>query len=359
MPHGMPTDVSELIDSGELKDLAIDNYLLERIRLIDFEYYRTAIHHGDKPDLLHLSRKGLLLHNIRQGRLEGRVYNPRILQYLDSNFYRLAYPELELKDNIDAEKHWLYDGAFQRRAPNSVTKQIMESCIHLFQMGKVGSMSIKKAIEISGHNKPVLHLHFANEFITTYPDCYYSYPEIINSSANEILFIAGVREPISRILSGWTESTKSHASTMNISRLDELINDRGSLETSIARDINLIADWFGHSFFCDLNVYSKPFDQERGFIVISGARHKVFVYRIDKLESLWGELSIFLGLDLSCTRINETKLKGRREQEIYNKLKTIKLSGEIIDMAFNNRYARHFWCAGDIAEFKRLYGSAG
>jgi hypothetical protein len=359
MSHGMSTDISKLIDTGELKDLDIDDYLLERIRLIDFEHYRTAIHCGDKADLAHLSRKELLLHNIRRGRLEGRVYNQRILQYLDPSFYRLAYPELGLKDHIDAQKHWLYDGVFQKKAPNSVTNQIMESCIHLFQMGKVGSKSIEEALRNAGYAQHIMHLHFANEMITTYPDCYYSYPEIINNSANDIFFIAGVRDPIGRILSGWIESTKSHASTMNLGRLEELINDRDRLEASIAREVDIIADWFCHSFFCNLDVYSKPFDQEKGFVVISGARHKVFVYRIDKLDGLWGELSIFLGLDLSCTRINETKLKGRREQEIQNKLKTIKLSGEIIDMAFNNRYARHFWSADDIAEFKRLYGSPG
>lgn len=358
MPHGMPTDISELIDSGEIKDLEIDDYLLERIRLIDYEYYRTAIHHGINPDLQYLNRRELLLHNIRRGRLEGRVYNPRILQYLDPDFYLSAYPELALKDNDDAKKHWLYEGAFQKRAPNSVTKQIMESCIHLFQMGKVGSKSIEMSLRTAAYTEHIMHLHFANEMISTYPDCYYSYPEIVGGSPCSISFVTGVREPISRILSGWIESTKSHASTMTLGQISDLIEDHRSLEMHLEKEIDIITDWFKHKFYCDLDVYSVPFDHECGFAIISGGRHRLFVYTVERLDKLWPLLSQFLGHDLQCIRINKTRDKGTVENQLQKRISTIKFSERIIDKAFNNRYARHFWSTEDIRRFEKKYSSS-
>lgn len=355
MPHGMPTDISRMIDNGDLKDLPPENYLLERIVLIDLEYYRTAIHDGRKADLIELNRDELLLHNIKRGRIEGRVYNPRILQYLDANFYKTLYSELGLEDEAHARRHWLYDGVFQKKSPNSVTEQIKKSCIHLFQMGKVGSKSIEKSLGISGHSKHIMHLHFANEMITSYPDCYYSYPEVIRDSSGGILFVTGVREPISRVLSGWIESSKSHASSMNLDRLNDLLGDPNSLEKHLEKDIAIITNWFEHNFYCGLDIFSRPFNQEKGYATISGDRHKLFVYTIEKLDDLWGALSTFLGSDLQRAWTNETRLKGSREREILDKISTIKLSQRIVEKAYDNKYSRHFWSSNDINLLKKKY----
>jgi Putative capsular polysaccharide synthesis protein len=359
MPHGMPTDISRMIDNGSLQDLPPDNYLTERIRLIDFEFYRTAIHHGSRPDLIDLSRDELLLHNIKRGRIEGRTYNQRILQYLDTNFYKSTYPELGVEDEAHAQRHWLYDGVFQKKSPNSVTEQIKKACIHLFQMGKVGSKSIEKSLRISGHTEHIMHLHFANQMITSYPDCYYSYPEIIRDSPGNILFLTGVREPIGRILSGWIESTKSHESSMNLDHLNDLLDDpigiEKELEKELEKDIDIITNWFDHNFYCGLDVFSKPFNQEKGYATISGDRHKVFVYTVEKLDDIWEVLSIFLGSDLRCVRINETKSKGSRELEFLHKISTIKLPQRIIEKAYDNQYSRHFWSLNDINLLKKKY----
>ncbi|MFS6828242.1 putative capsular polysaccharide synthesis family protein [Cyanobium sp. ATX-6F1] len=142
---------------------------------------------------------------------------------------------------------------------------------------------------------------------------------------------------------------------MSLSYLEDLLDDPISLEMSLERELGTIADWFKHNFYCGLDVYSKPFNQERGFAIVSGARHKVLVYTIDKLDGLWGDLSEFLGLDLKCTRINETRLKGSREQELQSRIRMVKLSQKIIDKAFDSKYVRHFWSTEDIIKFKGLY----
>ena len=341
-------DVSPLACGCCLIDLEPDDFIVERLRLLDKSFYRHEKHDGLSADLAYLNDTDLVEHFIRRGPLEKRVYNKTLAAFLDSTFYIKKYPELRLNDSTDALYHWLYRGAFEGKAPNQITSQLLEAGIHLFQMGKVGSKSIQASIEASQPGAFVPHLHFSHELLLTNPGCYYSYPEILHLARTPIKFICGVRDPISRIISGWIESSNSPYSSNSLDRIAELFDSVEQTTDAICKDLPTILNWFSHNFYSGIDVYSRPFDTKSGFTVISGPVHSALIYRVEDLDSIWDEISSFVGIELKQVHANKTSQKGAVASELTSKSKGLRLSKNIIEDVFSSRYCKHFYSSLQI-----------
>lgn len=341
-------DVSPLVFGSCLIDLNPDDFIVERLRLLDKNFYSHHKHDGLSADLASLNDVDLVGHFIRRGSIEKRVYNKTLQAFLDSTFYINKYPELRLNDSKDALYHWLYRGAFEGKAPNQITSQLLDAGIYLFQMGKVGSKSIQASIEASQPGAFVPHLHFSHEVLLTYPGCYYSYPEILHLARNPIKFVCGVRDPISRIVSGWIESSNNPYSSNTLERIGELFSSAEETTNEICKDLPAILNWFSHDFYSGIDVYSRSFDTKAGFAVIKGPVHSALIYRVEDLDRIWDEISSFIGIELKQVHVNKTKGKGGVASELIAKFKGLQLSRSMIEDVFASRYCKHFYSSEQI-----------
>ena len=348
-------DINPLTHGCSLEDLSPEEYLIERLRLLDKHFYRHHKHDRSTRDLEGLSDKELIEHFIKRGPLEKRVYNRQLLEFLDWDYYIKIHPDLDLKGESDAIHHWLYHGVFQGKAPNNITSRLLEADIHLFQMGKVGSKSLQYSIGLTEPRATIPHLHFAQEMLISYPGCYYSYPEIIRFSKKRIRFLAGVREPVSRVVSGWLEASISPYSSMSTSHLMQLLECNTKSSQAILKDSCHILEWFKHQFYSDIDVYSQPFDKEKGYSIINGPRHSVLVYRIDKLSGLWGIISNYIGIGLHPASINKSHDKGEPEARVLERFARFKLTQDVLHKILESRYINHFFDADDKDIFLRRY----
>jgi hypothetical protein len=181
-------------------DLSFDPSLHHWLTHLDIAFYRDHQHSGGVADLKSLSDRDLYLHFLRRGYQEGRAYNRHFLAFLDPKDYAQRYPELSLRNEWEATRHWMYRGVFERRIPNKMTQDLIDADVHLFQMGKVGSKSIEKSLIQSGHRRLIPHLHWASEIVQTYTECFLPYDEVLNRDPHkELVFISGVRDPIERL----------------------------------------------------------------------------------------------------------------------------------------------------------------
>lgn len=335
----------------DLTDMSIDHYLVERLRLLNIDFYKRHKHDGCSADLDGMADPELIEHFIKRAKIEKRVYNKRILDFLDPAYYRETYPSLGLATNSDAEFHWLYYGVFERKSPNSITSGIMEAHIHLFQMGKVGSKSLQKSINAFYPSKIVPHLHFAHEMLLTYPHCYYSYPEIIKLNSKGIKFLSGIRDPFSRVVSGWIEAACSINSSMTLSKVSEHIANAYSDSTRFSEELKIILEWFSHYYYCDIDVYKTEFNKEAGYSIINGGKHSIFIYRIDKLPDLWGAVSNFLGMELELIKTNLAEDKGIIARQAINDFKNLKLPRSFVENICENDFMKHFYTSKEIEEF--------
>lgn len=344
-----------MISKNKLSDIGSDSLLHLRIKHFDSEFYRTHGHFDGYADLIDLTYDELLLHFIRRGYLERRSYNRYFYSYIDGDFYKKKYPELNLQSSEEAVFHWNYFGAFENRIPNCVTDDLIKSSIHLFQMGKIGSKSIQKALVVAGHSQLIPHLHFASEILQTYPDCFYTYNEVINLSTNPILFVSGVREPISRIISGIIESSADPKSSITIESVFELINNREKLEDHIYKDSEIIINWFDHKYYSNIDIYKYGFDKNRGYQEYKGDKHRVFVYRYDKLSHLWSRLSEACSLSLESQLENISSENNPQAQYIHDKICKTGISVDLLEKIYKSKYCQYFFTDDEISEFKIKY----
>jgi hypothetical protein len=337
-------------------ELCMEIPLHRWVRNFDQEFYRTHKHDKGVADLEHLRGDELLRHFVVRGWRERRSYSRFIYSFLETEFYLKKYSYLGFSGLGDAVAHWNYFGAYENKIPNSVVQQLFDAPIHLFQMGKVGSKSIERSLIDAGHPHLIPHLHWANQMITSYPDCFYSYEEMVSlPRATPIKFISGVRDPIERAISGLFESTEDATSTLEIGHLEELAASQGdSLGRIVADAVDHILRWFDHRFYCGLDVYAQPFPVAKGYGVVVGASASVFLYRVEKLSNCWASLSEYVGLPLKPTSTNES---GKKDySDLYKTaLSRVRFSRDFMDYVLESRYCQTFFDESERKEMEARY----
>lgn len=333
--------------SGTIPDLPLDVPLHRWLRHFDLHFYRTHLHCDNTADLLHLDDRQLVQHFVHQGWREGRSYNRFFYSFIDPAFYCTRYPELGFDCNRlgEAIRHWMYYGVYEGRIPNPITQALVDADLYLFQMGKVGSKSIEAAVRAAtGSDRLIPHFHWANQLINTYPDCFFDLEQIFNyPREGKRSIVAGVREPISRVLSGRFQAVAEAESSIVADDMRALLDQPPeAIEAIIAADVDLITGWFDHRFYCGLDVYGAPFDPAAGYAILENDKVRLFVYRQDRLRTCWSALSAFLGQDLPWTESNRTADKAASAD--YRKLMdAIKLPAAYLEQVFDTPYGRHFF----------------
>lgn len=330
------------INLSDFGHLAQENFLAERLRLFDLVEYKTH------QDIANMSDYDSFVHFIKRGKLEGRSYNKYLSSFVDPEFYLETYGYFGLKNTGDAITHWMYDGAFMGCAPNKVVYDFFNAPVHLFQMGKVGSRSLYNSLKNNDRNIFIPHLHFSNEIFKTYPDSYYSYPEIIRYCRNDIFFISGVRDPIERLLSGLIQNETEKGIELGAERVNYYIENRGQLELYITQNVDSIINWFDHNFFCGINVFDYEFDCESGFAEIYQNEKSVFLYRLDKLPLLWDRISKFTNRDLRPTFDNSVINKGSELARLSKILYSTKFNKSVLEGIYNSKFCEHFFNRREI-----------
>lgn len=243
--------------------------------------------------------------------------------------------------------------------------------ILVYQMGKVGSLSVYHSLRRALPGRPVFHVHFLTP--ETLSDAIPWYranhiprlPEHIGisrtlvrkldlSPAAKPAVITLVRDPIEREISGFFQHLHW--------RYPRLETDQGQVLTSYAplfiRDLRAklagfnpqtdhCAGWFDREIrqAFGINVYSAPFDYEKGYRILSNDKAQVLVIRLDNLNEAFGTiLPAFLGLasPIEQLRINETRLRDTRE--VYKDVvSTVRFPPELCELIYSTPFARHFF----------------
>ncbi len=101
-----------------------------------------------------------------------------------------------------------------------------------------------------------------------------------------------------------------------------------------------------------VDLFAAPFNKEEGFGVISDGNYEVFVYQLEKLNSIVPELSRWIGVPftkLEKTNVGENKWVG---SSYKNALKEIQITQNYFDRCFDEPYVKHFYSESDIEKFK-------
>jgi len=325
-------------------------HLFTYLRYFDSHFYRTHDHVKGSADLAHLSHHEALRHFIFQGWRNRRSYSAFLYAFCEPDFYLRAYPELDLPTKAAAIQHWMYEGIVEGRSPNSVTHDLLRATTHVFNMGKCGSRTVVEAVEAACPGPLVVHAHSAVDFARSYPNCFWSYPELIARAPGPLRFIAGVRDPFSRVVSGYLQEHEADITNGTLVFTADLVP---VMLAEMTTALPYVVGWFDHGFYCGIDAYATPFDGEHGFVVCGSGDQQAFVYRLSALSRLAEPLGRFLEHGVQFTPQNIAAEKGPAMAVFQEEtLRHVRFPAPLVEETLATRFVRQFFTAAEIAHLR-------
>ena len=240
--------------------------------------------------------------------------------------------------------------------------------ILVYQMAKVGSMSVYRALRAAGLRP--LHVHSIIDDIS--PDTralHTSVGEPIGThvlvgrllspylrwTSHRISVISLVRDPVARYISKLYQMPELYpfvrADAVDAARI---IAERMEQPEEIDAEV---FTWFDreikHRF--EVDVMAEPFDRERGFGTYRGPRADVLVIKTENLtELLPTVVSAFVGAPLQALRANVGQ--ERADGNDYGRvLASLKLADGVASRVYDHAWVRHFYTAQERSAFKERW----
>jgi hypothetical protein len=268
---------------------------------------------------------------------------------------------------------WVH-GWRARRAAAALDAGV-DAPVLVYQMGKVGSASVLRALESAG--RPALHVHsLAPERVAragalhrrAYGRFGVGYAWYVGRAVSERLCAAApgrrfrvvtlVRDPIAREVSGLFQSPQLHA--------DGLVDARGRFDVERVLAVltaRLCADdacryafeWFDLELRAVLGVdaLAAPFPRERGYALLEGERATALVLRTEDLDrTLAPGLRELLGIEPPAAdgraNVRDAGAGGGAYREVLRRLRLPRAAAQRI---YAHPFVRHFYPDSMIEAF--------
>lgn len=257
-----------------------------------------------------------------------------------------------------------------------VKKPSVPICV--YQMGRVGSTSVKYSLEeyYKSHflEIPVFHGHFLNEFETLEKRA----KKDLESTTNFMKDLVNVELAFSKVLYKIKKNDKVKIISLvrdpiarNVSTffyaLDEFIpnweerRNKENLSVDVLQQIFLNKQnyaltafhWFEEQMepVFGIDVYASPFPMEKGYKVYSSPKADLLLLRLESLDDCAQEaFDEFLGIpDFKLSKVNTGE--SRKAGELYRLFKEKPLPREYVEWSYSFKLALHFYTKEEIELF--------
>ncbi|MCD4669533.1 MAG: putative capsular polysaccharide synthesis family protein [Actinomycetia bacterium] len=238
-------------------------------------------------------------------------------------------------------------------------------------MGKVGSSSIANTLSIN--NVPFMHTHFltfirrGSYFVVPKRSIIQCIHDVLKSiqqkikiwiwfqytvKRNGLSIISLIREPISRNISAFFEQAEYVDVDWQNKTLEEL---HAMFWEKANHDTPLI--WFDKEIkkLFGIDVYSYPFNKEKGWIIIKKGNISLLIIQMEKINDLSNILGQFLGIKNII--INNTNRSSKKQYAgLYKEFnRKISIPRSYLDRMLYSRYTMHFYSNRQIKKWYDKY----
>lgn len=263
------------------------------------------------------------------------------------------------------------------RRPEEIIINKSAPPVLIYQMGKVGSISVYASLKNAGIPNSLFHVHQLSDEglrkkegwlrfngIEKIPDDLRFFKQLRqvidkNRTTCHWKIITMTREPIGLEISGifqnmkiWYRQLLNTGNTPDKKKTLDYLHERFD---KLDMSKNYYANWFDVELkaMFNIDVYSKPYDFERGFSIFTHENVSVLLIRLEDMnKSLNTAIQQFLGrdidLDAASTNIGSRKTYSREYKKV---LDILSLPRPICEKIYSTTYARHFYSTDDIARF--------
>lgn len=230
------------------------------------------------------------------------------------------------------------------------------------------------------------------EYINLWHRPQYINRELCEKNFGKLKVVMGVREPISQNVSHlyqWLskgtilancvfpalETTKNKDKNTIINEFEKLFGEKGNdfqalwdmyteLYTNSDGGVPQNLDHVGFiQLFIPMfqkyvmDILSFPFDKEKGYAIMKDGNTEVFIYQLEKLNSVIPELSDWVGVPFKKL-VNGNEASSKWIGDSYKQAqKEVTFSKEYFDKCYNSPYVKHFYSDEDIEKFKNKWQS--
>jgi len=237
--------------------------------------------------------------------------------------------------------------ATMRKHMRGKVKRYLHTPIYIFQMGKVGSKSLKATLSAK-YRGAIVHAHsykgmsFSERALLTWRKRLYL----------PIYVICPIREPLSRNVSAFFQTFKRDTG-FDFTEQEWTSSELKDLFLKYYPH-KVCNEWFDKHFRTtfDLDIFSKPFPIERKWNVYKHRSIKVLIFRADlERDEQLRAVSEFI----DCKIDNWTFANVSEEKE-YSKLhknfcRSVTLPDIYISLMCKSRFCQHFWSLEEIVAF--------
>lgn len=243
--------------------------------------------------------------------------------------------------------------------------------IFVYQMGKVGSMTVHETLRALRLPNPVYHVHFLSAAGIRRAAAFYrglglpSMPEhvIISEALLGKLaktrdvhpkVITLVRDPIARDISGFFQHVESsHPELLSgngdlgVEHALRIIRELQCVFRNYNEDTDFACSWFDRELkqVLGVDVFEHPFPHETGYLIIRRPEVDVLILRLEDLTRTFSAaLEKFLGITGPITRIDRNTALERRVAGAYRcVVDRFRLDPETCSRIYSSRLSRHFY----------------
>ena len=246
--------------------------------------------------------------------------------------------------------------------------------IVIYQMGRVGSQTIRESLRKLDLPNSIHHIHYLSATRLKKETRYLSrhglpvckqleqgklvrkYLDTAASPALKVITV--VREPVSQLISSLFENLQIHCpegirddDSLDVATIQSYMRDAiEHYDTATAENCN----WFDKDFLPALNidVYSHIFDQQRGNTQFKQGEIDLLILRLENSETWGTTISRFLQLysPMQITTTNASRDKAYRHAFEYVS-SNLRFSSESLKRVYSSRYCQHFYSPEMIQQF--------
>jgi hypothetical protein len=239
--------------------------------------------------------------------------------------------------------------------------------ILVYSMGKVGSTTLKNALELKFPWIPVFHIHFLSDEwlrkrLPALPGFFQA--QIRNAEAffefrkanpdRRLKIITLVREPVSREVSDVFENWKGFFGTRTI----EDAGEERILQHLREGTYEYVLGWFDTEFknWSGIDIYSHAFDREKGYSIWNFPEFDLLAIKLEKLSEAGEEATKALCGFPILIRESANKSTEKAGSGIYKSvMKKFREPAGRLDPLYQSKYMQHFYTEEEIAAFRRRW----
>jgi hypothetical protein len=226
----------------------------------------------------------------------------------------------------------------------------------VYQMGKVGSISIQAALKKKGLN--AIHAHWMQgegEYPTSKEKMV---EDIKNGTGDGWKVICPIREPVARNVSAFFQSIEQYYPAYREYEYKEDVLE------SFLQDYNHLWPelWFDTEIMdvFDFDPFSEQFDHKQGYQIYEAKHGDILIIRLENANKVLSKaMKEFLGVRrVKMERSNAfvQRHNGTRVGKIYKEfMEAAELPEDFLDEMYDMRYAKHFYSEKEIANFKEKW----